>query len=431
MRYNTMHQGSGNTGGYGIFQNHGTESGGRARGGREAEVYSNTILCEGTSTNCSGIDGGIRSGAGIFYNNATTSINASIGPYISVQALRTYLSSTQPFTPQAGGLSPWDINDSASVSSSSTVTGHSAGTITDTAQTWTAHQFKPTASGTAYMFLDFTGLASNQTIAFITDNTATQLSVGSLGGGTVSNGDTYYITGTALLYTGANTSVSNPDPNSVGGTFYDTMTDSGAGFASLLPSGAPYSVCDANRGWCSEISSFTSTSISVAQCGNPPNGCTPYGFANGDTYFVTRSTVALDQSARGQQTSTVLSGDAPTPVAAAVETIDPVYHWGDTLSGATASYDVFSGTLRLIAYRDWYTQATGIQTTSSSPFSCNGSTGGTGWGTLANRPSSCSGACSANSPGCGYWATDTNTLYTWQSGAWVNLLSALHLSAST
>jgi hypothetical protein len=419
MRYNTWHQGKNNAGGFGIFQSHGTESGGRNRGGREAEVYNNTILCDGTSTNCSGVDGGLRSGTGLFFNNATTSILGSIGPYVALQTLRVVESVTNPFSPQCGGFSPWDKNGGASVTASSTVTAHGAGTVTDTSQTWTAHQFQPIAGGSGFMFADTTGLVSSSSVAFITDNTSNQLSIGNLASGSVTTGDNYSITGASVLYTGTITSTSVADPNST----FDAMTDSGASFASLLPNGAPYSVCDINGGWCSEITNFTSTLIQVAPCVNPPGGCSPYGFNNGDKYLVARATSCLDQSARGQQTSTILSGNPPTPIAAVTETIDPIYHWGDSISGATPSADIFTGTARLINYRDFYTQASGIQTTSSSPFACDGSTGGTGWGTLARRPASCSGACSANNPGCGYFATDSGsqgTLYTWQSGAWVS-----------
>jgi hypothetical protein len=140
----------------------------------------------------------------------------------------------------------------------------------------------------------------------------------------------------------------------------------------------------------------------------------------------------MDQPARGQgnymsgnATSCSVSGGpsytGPSPCGYSNQALDPVYRWNETASGGSTSGGVVpNSTIRLIAYRDFYDSASGIQNSPSSPFSCNGSTGGTGWGTLANRPASCSGACSANSPGCGYWASDTNTLYTWQSGAWAN-----------
>jgi hypothetical protein len=50
----------------------------------------------------------------------------------------------------------------------------------------------------------------------------------------------------------------------------------------------------------------------------------------------------------------------------------------------------------MVANRDYYPQASGIQTSPTSPF--NG-TSGVGWGTLANRPTTCTA-------GVAYWATD-------------------------
>jgi hypothetical protein len=50
----------------------------------------------------------------------------------------------------------------------------------------------------------------------------------------------------------------------------------------------------------------------------------------------------------------------------------------------------------VVANRDYYPSASGVQTSPTSPF--NGSSG-TGWGTLANRPTTCT-------PGVAYFATD-------------------------
>jgi hypothetical protein len=338
MRYNTMHQGSGNTGGYGLFQNHGTDSGGRARGAREAEVYNNTIYCEGTSQNCAGVDGGLRSGTGLFFGNQATFAAGNNGPWISLSEYRNVTATWLPFA-ACGGSGPWDHND-----------------------------------GTVY----YSG------------------SVGS-----VSNG--------AL-----------------------TMTDSGQSFGNLVPAGTPYSVHDVTQGWWSEVASNTPTTITV----RPSVGYGAVDFAAGDNYQVLRATSCIDQPGRGQGSymsgssancSVAGSSASPTytgPSACGYpsQVLDPIYRWNETATGgATSGGVVPNGTGRLIAYRDFYDSASGIQTNSSLPFSCNGSTGGTGWGTLANRPSSCSGACSANSPGCGFFATDQGsqgTLYTWQNGGW-------------
>jgi hypothetical protein len=56
-----------------------------------------------------------------------------------------------------------------------------------------------------------------------------------------------------------------------------------------------------------------------------------------------------------------------------------------------------------VADTDYYAQASGLQTSSTSPF--NG-TSGAGWGTLANRPTTCT-------TGVGYFATDRGS---WNTG---------------
>ena len=199
-----------------------------------------------------------------------------------------------------------------------------------------------------------------------------------------------------------------------------TMTDSSKSFGNLVPSGAPYSVYDVTQGFYSEIISNTSNTITID--GNIGGGSTPWtGFNNGDSYQVLRATICADQPGRGQ--GSYISGTTPTPTGWVGDALDPIYRWGDSASGGSVASTIASNSGRLIAYRDWYDQASGVQTSPSSPFSCNGSTDGAGWGTLANRPSSCSGACSANSPGCGYFATDQGsqgTLYVWESGAWIS-----------
>jgi hypothetical protein len=335
MRYNTMHQGSGNTGGYGLFQDHGTDSGGRGRGAREAEVYNNTIYCEGSSQNCSGVDGGLRSGTGLFYGNQANFTVGSNGPWVGLSEYRNVTAVWTPFA-ACGGNGPWDQN---------------AGTV--------------------------------------------------------------YYSGTV---------------GSASGSGNVTMTDLTQSFGSLVPAGEPYSVYDVTKGWWGEIASNTSTTITV----RPTAGYGTYGFNSGDSYQVLRAPLCMDQPARGQgsymsgnSTSCSVSGGpsytGPSPCGYPNQALDPIYRWNETASGGSTSGGVVpNSTSRLIAYRDFYDSASGIQASPSAPFSCNGTTGGTGWGTLANRPASCSGACSANNPGCGYWATDTNTLYTWQSGAWAN-----------
>lgn len=201
------------------------------------------------------------------------------------------------------------------------------------------------------------------------------------------------------------------------------MTDSSKSWTTnqFAPPGAPYSVYDTTQGWVAEIVSNTATSVTVM---SPISESSWAGFNNGDSYEIIRSTVCADQAGRGQ--GKYISGETPTPSGPLDQALDPIYEWNDAESPDKPGTNVGpNDTARVIAYRDWYSDNSlgtpHAQTSPSSPFSCNGSTGGVGFGTLANRPTSCSGACTTNSPGCGYFATDQGsqgTLYVWQSGAW-------------
>jgi hypothetical protein len=84
------------------------------------------------------------------------------------------------------------------------------------------------------------------------------------------------------------------------------------------------------------------------------------------------------------------------------QALEPVYLWNNTITPDGGSlYDNAVPSL-IVANRDYYPQASGVQTTSSSPFD---GTSGTGWGTLARRPATCTA-------GVGYFATD--------QGSWNN-----------
>jgi hypothetical protein len=86
------------------------------------------------------------------------------------------------------------------------------------------------------------------------------------------------------------------------------------------------------------------------------------------------------------------------------QALEPIYTWSN--SGAPAAgwggsfYAEGSGG-RVVADRDYYAQASGVQVSASSPF--DGTTG-TGWGPRAFRPATCRA-------GVGYWSTD-------QGGNW-------------
>jgi hypothetical protein len=157
--------------------------------------------------------------------------------------------------------------------------------------------------------------------------------------------------------------------------------------------GEPYSVHNVTTGDGSEITSNGKNTLTGSFW-------TTGSFKTGDTYEIRRATACLDQPSRIG--GSLLSGNPPSPTNTAGgwtnQTLDPVYHAGDTATGATVfgAIQVY-GTARLIANRDYYAAVSqSAQTSASSPF--NG-TVGTGYGTLANRPSTCTA-------GVGYWATD-------------------------
>jgi hypothetical protein len=115
---------------------------------------------------------------------------------------------------------------------------------------------------------------------------------------------------------------------------------------------------------------------------------------------------ALDQPGRGASPSSdLLVGLFPNKTNSRTGTIEwpnqalePIYIWanvGANVGGWGKSY--YNADIRVQPDRDYYQQASGIQTSPTSPF--NGTTG-TGWGTLANRPTE------PVAPGVGYWAID-------------------------
>ncbi|HXC34979.1 MAG TPA: hypothetical protein VNV43_03840 [Candidatus Acidoferrales bacterium] len=94
-----------------VFNDHGTESGGRVRSLRSFEVYNNTFTCPPSATSLYPIYTAcmIRGGSGLIFSN-------TINGYSSVAAIRNYrftCSYYNEFDPFGGanGLSPYDSND--------------------------------------------------------------------------------------------------------------------------------------------------------------------------------------------------------------------------------------------------------------------------------------------------------------------------------
>ena len=197
----------------------------------------------------------------------------------------------------------------------------------------------------------------------------------------------------SAAYSGTIGSVSQP-----GGW---TITDSGSpGWTTdqWAPSGAPYSFWDVTQGFSYAIASNTGSALTTQFNFNNTGVNVPTA---GDSYQIWRATACMDQPTRGG--GVLLSGTTPTPSGAVNQTREPTYEAADTLPAA-ATYTISSAWGGLIADRDWYAESVNqaAQTSATSPF--NG-TSGTGHGTLARIPTTCT-------TGVGYWATDTNGLYT-------------------
>lgn len=93
------------------------------------------------------------------------------------------------------------------------------------------------------------------------------------------------------------------------------------------------------------------------------------------------------------------------------QALEPIYVWdnvGGIVSGYSTEYYATNGGARIVPNRDFYPQASGVQTTTSSPF--NG-TVGTGWGTIANRPSTCTEGVAYFASDEGSWNTSSSNPY--------------------
>jgi hypothetical protein len=118
----------------GLIANHGTESTGRARGGRAMEVYDNTF----TGTDLNRFVGDVRSGGVLFHDNTIS------GYWGNSAEFRLYnFRSFHPFDPWGGadGTNAWDVN-SPTVFFTGTPAANSSGTtVTVSGANWTTNQW--------------------------------------------------------------------------------------------------------------------------------------------------------------------------------------------------------------------------------------------------------------------------------------------------
>ena len=155
--------------------------------------------------------------------------------------------------------------------------------------------------------------------------------------------------------------------------------------------------------------------------GTYPYGTTPTGWGNCNGTTVSTGWdgpspgyPCLDQPGRGA--GDLLSGNFPNVVntargnviASPRQVLSPVYLWNNTFNDAGFSPEGILGVgWSLFTDNTDYYQQFG---TYAEPGIFNGTTG-VGQGLVSARPSTCTAGPGGNTPGVGYWGTDTNTLY--------------------
>lgn len=136
-----------------IMYFHGTETTDRTRGGRQAEIYGNTVNCTSTTRGCyTGADA--RSGVILNFGNTYTIASGSwYNSYLELDAYRIFAG----FPPwgYCAGQGPYDNND-GTVYASGTITAVSTSsgtlTVTDSTKNWSANAW--INSGAPYSIVD-------------------------------------------------------------------------------------------------------------------------------------------------------------------------------------------------------------------------------------------------------------------------------------
>ncbi len=126
-----------NDGTKGWIETHGTESGGRYRGGRSMEVYRNIFRHSGGGAT---LIVNIRSGAALIHNN--TDITGYTDPVISTTCDRLlYASSDWDPWGTANGENDFDVNDGGNPFFTGSASSGSGSTVTITGSGWTVNQW--------------------------------------------------------------------------------------------------------------------------------------------------------------------------------------------------------------------------------------------------------------------------------------------------
>src|ERR1700728_713967 len=147
VRFNQSSASSSN----GFVYVHGLDTDGRPQGGRQIEVYGNTLNCtSGSFGGCQAITV-YRSGTGFtFANTAAVSGGGFYNQIASILVFRTVFNNSS--FGSCGGSSAWDTNDGTVYYSGTTSTNGQ--TLTDTSKSWTTNQFIP--NGAPFSVYDVT-----------------------------------------------------------------------------------------------------------------------------------------------------------------------------------------------------------------------------------------------------------------------------------
>lgn len=350
---------------------HGTETGSRSRGGRQAEMYGNVLTCA-YSGGCDAA-GSFRSGVvRSFGNNFTTT--DTLNSYVKFFLERLYRETQWGL---ASGAGAYDQNASGSSVHTDTISSYSSPTLNLSTGGLTsgAYNFSASSPGSTYYVVVDT---SNGTQAGISSNTASGLTLSWTNTGF--NGSVQFNSGDGIQI--------------MASKMYDGGTATGGSATSLTDSSKSWTpnafvgdmIFDVTQYLSCQITSNTST---VLTCSNGPY---TGSFASGDAFAILQVVVPLDMPGVSGGNMGYSQNNPPT----VQQTIDPEYEWDD---GGGAPGAVVGSQSSLIPYyaESSYTQT--AQTSATSPF--NG-TSGVGWGPSGYRPTTCT-------TGVGYWATDVGS----------------------
>jgi hypothetical protein len=147
IRYNTLINAGGTV--------HGTESGGRSRGGRQIEIYDNAFTCNSTN----GCSNGFQARSGVVYqygNTYTTGAGSWFNGFLQLAEFRRW--ANLGGWGACNGNGAWDNNDgvvyaTGTITATSGSGGASTLVVTDSTKSWAANAWAP-GNGSSYSIVD-------------------------------------------------------------------------------------------------------------------------------------------------------------------------------------------------------------------------------------------------------------------------------------